>query len=411
MIRRNITSGIIDACKDTPVIFLRGARQVGKTTLARDILKDKFKADYFTLDNAGTLAAAYEDPIGFISAIEGPVIIDEAQKAPQLLPAIKESVDINRRPGRFILTGSSNILTSIKVSESLAGRMEIFDLYPFSQGEIGGISERFIDHVFDEKQLRVKYATDSYEDILKKIVLGGYPEAVSRPSDKRRQAWFDAYLTSILERDVRYVANIQDFPAMFRLHKLLASRTASLLSYSDLSRSMGIPQTTLKRYIATAVSIFSVFELPAWASNIGKRLIKSPKIMFVDTGLAASLIGCDISRLAGDTKLAGNLLENFVTSEIRKQSAWNNTSVGLFHYRDVSGKEVDLVLENKPGKIVGIEVKSASTLSASDFSGLKALRENTKDRFVRGIVLYAGNDKVPFGDDLYALPISAMWEK
>lgn len=409
MIKRNITGGIAESLSDTPVVFLRGARQVGKTTLVKEFIGKKRGADYFTLDTAGVLASASDDPAGFLSGLRGTTIIDEAQKAAGLFAAIKESVDKDRRPGRFLLTGSSNILTSVKAAESLAGRMEIFNLWPLSQGEIEGVREDFIDCLFRRAEFRARFNPETREDILRRAAMGGYPEVRSRASEKRRRAWFDAYLTSILERDVRDIANIHDIGAMLRLLKALASRAASLVNYSDLSRTLGVQQTTLKRFMAILNSIFLIYEVPAWSANIGKRLVKSPKIMFSDTGLASNLLGCDSRRVIEEPHIAGALLENFVVSEIFKQLAWNETDAAVFHFREQGGKEVDVVLESAAGAIAGVEIKASSSVSTSDFAGLKALKEAGGKKFIRGVVLYTGPEIIPFAKDLYAVPIPALW--
>ncbi|MEW5945039.1 MAG: ATP-binding protein, partial [bacterium] len=366
-------------------------------------------ARYFTLDNAAALAAAGSDPTGFIAGIEGSIIIDEAQKAPVLFPAIKEAVDADRRPGRFLLTGSSNILTSMKVADSLAGRMEVITLWPLAQREIEGGEGSFIDLLFGQWGKRLKFKTESREETHARLLAGGYPEAVARKSERRRSAWFDSYISAVMERDIRDVANIQDVGAMLRLLKVLASRSACLLNYAELSRSLALPQTTLKRYMGILESLFIIYELPAWSANIGKRFVKSPKIMFTDTGLSSSLLGYNMKRAMEDSHLTGGLLENFVVSEMHKQIGWSDTEASLLHFREPTGKEVDVVVENREGAVAGIEVKSASTVSASDFAGLKTLKQALNRRFVRGVVLYLGSEIIPFGENLHAVPLSVLW--
>ncbi|MBF0452564.1 MAG: ATP-binding protein [Candidatus Magnetomorum sp.] len=409
MIKRNITNNILEALEDTPVIFLRGARQTGKTTLVKNI-NGNFSAHYITLDDATVLSGVKSDPAGFLAGIDRPVIIDEVQKAPELFPAIKIDVDNNRKPGMFILTGSSNILTSIKISDSLAGRMEILDLWPLSQGEINGFCESFIDAAFDSKQKGFKFSEPNRMDFCRMILKGGYPEAVQRISVKRRSAWFDSYITSILERDIRDIAQIQDLMAVTGLLKLLATRTANLLNYADISRNVSIPQTTIKRYMSLLKQIFLIYELPAWFSNLGKRLMKSPKLMFTDTAFVTNLTGFNHERLMENPQFTGALIENFVASEIYKQASWSKTSVSLFHYRNQAGNEVDIVLEDRSGKVVGIEIKSSSSVTAKDFTGLKHLNDSLNDKFIRGIILYFGKNSVPFGENLHAVPITAIWE-
>ena len=391
MINRLIASKITEALSDTPVVFIRGARQVGKTTIVKSLGGRHPASQYFTLDNAATLAAVGSDPAGFLAGLEGPVIIDEAQKAPNLFPAIKEAVDTDRRPGMFLLTGSSNILTSLKIADSLAG------------------TGSFIDLLFGQWDKRLVFKSESREGYHEKLLAGGYPEPAYRGSERRRSAWFDSYLSAMMERDIRDIANIQDVGAMLRLLKVLASRSACLLNYAELSRSLAVPQTTLKRYMGMLESLFIVYELPAWSTNIGKRFVKSPKIMFTDTGLSSNLLGFNMKRAMENSHLTGGFLENFVVSELHKQLGWSETEAKLFHFREASGREVDVVVENREGSVVGVEVKSASTVSASDFAGLKTLKESLNKRFVRGVVLYLGSEIIPFGENLHAMPMSMLW--
>lgn len=406
MIKRHITNKILESLTDTPVFFLQGARQVGKSTLVQALSKAGHESEYLTLDDATILTAAQADPTGFIAGLSEPVIIDEVQRAPALLPAIKAAVDKERKPGRFILTGSANVLLLPKVSESLAGRMELHTLWPFSQGELGGRLETFVDRLFKE-QLRKPELIDTF-DIFEQAMRGGYPEIQSR-SQARQRDWFGSYVTTILQRDVRDMANIQGLTELPQLLRLLAARSAQLLNYSDLARSMTIPQSTLKRYMALLEATFLVQLLPTWFTNTGKRLVKAPKLIMVDTGLMASLLGIDTRRLEVDPALKGRLLENFVIMEIRKQAAWSQTRPELFHYRTHSQHEVDLVLEDASGGIVGIEIKTSSTIKASDLKGLHDLAESAGDRFLRGVILYLGDKVVPMGANLHAMPVQNLW--
>ena len=432
MIPRHAAGRILDGLGDTPVVYVQGTRQSGKSTLVRGIAqqdlakrqrpKPEVVAEtatervairrynpYLTLDTAAVLAAASSDAEGFIAGLERPVAIDEAQRAPALSLAIKAAVDADRRPGQFLLTGSASVLSLPKLSESLAGRMELHTLWPFSQGEIAGVWETFIDRMFATDLQTPEASAESEDNLAARICAGGYPEAVARKSAARRQAWFDAYIDAVLQRDVRDLANIDGLTDMPRLLALLASRVGQLINYADLSRSLAIPQTTLKRYMALLEMTFLVRPLPAWFANIGKRLTKAPKLMLADTGLATHLIAADAQRLQRDRTLLGHVLENFVAMELTKQLGWSERRCQLFHFRTDAGAEVDLVLEDRMGRLVGIEVKSAQTLQKRDFRGLEVLAELTGQRFVRGLVLYMGATAVPFGKGLYALPISQLW--
>ncbi len=404
---RNITDSIIEALSDSPVVLLNGARQTGKSTLVKWISEERYPARYITFDDAAALSSARHDPAGFLSGLGGNIILDEIQRAPELFMAIKAGVDLNRRPGRFLLTGSANVLLLPRLSESLAGRMEIISLWPFSQGEIEGRKEAFIDMSFAAAAPPGIKSMESRADIIRRLVAGGYPEVLNRPSYVRRKAWFGSYLTTILQRDVRDLANIDGITILPRLMSLLAARTASLLNFAELSRSSGIPQSTLKRYMALLETTFLIRLLPAWSGNPSKRLVKTSKLFLNDTGLAAYLLG--VGEINEDSFMAGQLLENFVFLELLKQVSWSDTQPGLFYFRTQAGHEVDFLLEGPGRKLVGIEVKAAKSLGERDFSALRALSETFDKKLHRGILLYLGDESLSFGRNLFALPIQTLW--
>ncbi len=397
------------ALADTPVVLLHGARQVGKSTLARRLAGHDHPARYLTLDDATVLAAARGDPEGFLGGLDGPVVIDEVQRAPELLPAIKHAVDRKRQAGRYLLTGSANVLLVPRLPESLAGRMELVTLWPLSAGELHGVEEGFIDAVFSADLAPVT-AKESRRALWARISRGGYPEVVARPAPERRAAWFGAYLTTILQRDVRDLAAIEGLTELPRLLALLAVRSSSLMNTSELSRAAGLPNSTLKRYLSLLETTFLLQLVPPFATNRGKRLVKAPKIALCDTGLAAHLAGVDEDGLDADGVLGGALLESFVTMELSKQIGWSRTHAALYHYRSHAGQEVDLVLEDRRGRVVGIEVKAAAAAGDADFKGLRSLAQDLGPKFHRGVVLYTGHDSVPFGPRLHALPVAALWE-
>jgi len=408
MIKRNITPNLLDALADTPVVLLNGARQTGKSTLAKSIASKEYPAKYITLDDFSALSAARHDPAGFLSGLDGPVIIDEIQKAPNLFPAIKAVVDRDRQPGRFLLTGSANVFLLPRLSESLAGRMEILNLWPFSQGELAGIREEFVDALFANNLPYRVSDPENQANILGRIVIGGYPEAVRRPSNARRKAWFDSYITTLLHRDVRDLANIEGMVNLPRLLSLLAIRVPTFLNFAELSRTAAIAQSTLKRYMTLLEAIFLIQNMPAWSGNLGKRLVKAPKLVINDTGLKAHLTGSSAERMTADGS-AGGYLENFVIMELRKQIPWSRIQPRMFHFRTQTGQEVDVVLEDPSGRLVGIEVKTTAVVGAEDFKGLRALAEGAGKHFHRGIVLYTGTGMVPFGQNLHAVPVTALW--
>src|SRR5579863_6913103 len=359
MIPRAAIRLLLAALKDSPVVLLHGARQTGKSTLVRHVAESARPCRYITLDDAPSLAAARSDPAAFLAGIEGPVAIDEVQRAPELFLAIKAEVDRHRVPGRFLLTGSANVLLIPQISESLAGRMEILTLWPFSQGEMATTPEAFIDAVFARVLPKLDAVPVDWPRLSRMLLTGGYPPAVARPTAERRLAWFGSYVTTILERDVRDLANIESLRVLPRLLTLVAARTSSLLNLSDLSRTSGIPLTTLNRYFALFETTFLVRLLPPWYTNLGKRLMKTPKVCLVDTGLAGYLLGLDTARFTADPTLRGALLETFVANELAKQASWSPRHPRIYHFRQANGAEVDLVLEDPAGRIVGIEVKAA----------------------------------------------------
>uniref|UniRef100_I2Q4F0 Putative ATPase (AAA+ superfamily) n=1 Tax=Desulfovibrio sp. U5L TaxID=596152 RepID=I2Q4F0_9BACT len=415
MNKRTIFTQLMEALADTPVIFLRGARQTGKTTLVKQLAEEaageENSRQYISLDSATALAGALDDPTGFLQGLKKPVIIDEAQRASALMLAIKEDVDRERQAGRYLLTGSANILTLPGLADSLAGRMEVLTLYPFSQGEITGTQEDFIRSLFQKNfpSPKAGAASLSKEALLEAIVLGGYPEVLSRATSRRRAAWFDSYITTLVERDIRDIANIQDISGLIRLLRLLGARSGTLHNQAELSRSVGMPGSTLGRYIPLLEALFLIWFLPAWSSNLSKRLVKSPKLHVCDSGLACHLCGADAERLADDSTLAGRLLESFVAGELLKQSSWTEHPVSLYHYRSQSGEEVDVVLEDRAGHVVAVEVKLAASVALHDIKGLASLRNALGDHFVRGVIVYTGQEVIPMGDRIFAIPIGMMF--
>lgn len=394
---------------DTPVVFIQGARQTGKSTLVKSLEWDEKQTHYRTLDDVTTLSAARSDPQGFLAGIEGRVVLDEVQKAPGVFPAIKLDVDRHRRPGRFLLTGSAQVLLVPGLSESLAGRIEILTLWPFSQGELEGRKESFVESLFKQTPPAKPDEPLPLKDLTARLLTGGYPDICISRAQERRDAWYEAYVTTILQRDVRDLADIEGLTELPDLLRLLASRAGSLLNYADISREMAMPQTTLKRYMALLETTFLIQMLPSWTRNRGRRLVKSPKLYLNDTGLLSHLIGLNQRGLAGEPKWFGHLLENFVFMELCKQISWSTRKPTLHHFRTQTDREVDFVLEDRAGRIVGIEVKSGMGLGTDDFKGLQSLAEIAGPRFHRGIVLNPGTEIVPFGQNLHAVPISALW--
>lgn len=391
---RYLKRRLLAALKSHPVIFLEGPRQAGKTTLARWVAEEKGMA-YFTLDDLEVLAAAQADPKGFVAQIGSPVVLDEVQRVPELLLALKAEVDRDRYPGRYLLTGSANVLALPRVSEALVGRMAVLTLYPLSQGEIEGQEERFLEIVFEP---RPPLSWPSVPDWKERVARGGFPPAVGLGVEARRE-WFAGYLRTLLERDVRDLSGVEQLGLLRDLFLLLAERTGAILNLSELARTLGRPRSTVEKYLRLVERLFQVVRLEAWAKNPTKRLTKAPKVHFADPGLAAFL---------ARPPRWGGLLETFVTLEVQKQLARYPGTFALYHYRDSAGAEVDLVLEGPEG-LVGLEVKASLSPSRRDFRGLEKLKRDTGEAFVGGFLLYPGDKALPFGERLWALPLSALW--
>ena len=408
MYRRNILERVNAALADTRVVLLNGARQVGKSTLAQQLAQQR-GGQYLTLDDPVIAELARTDPSALVDGATGLTVIDEVQSAPALFPALKREVDRNPVPGRFLLTGSANVFMLPTAAESLAGRMEVLTLEPLSQAEIAGSSHNLVDALFDPAPWARRTVRTDRADVVRRLVASGFPEALGRSDPQRRDAWFRAYLASLLQRDVRDYASIEGLHDMPRLLSLLAARTSSLLNMAEVSRATGIAHSTLRRYLALLEALFIVQPLPAWSANLGKRLVKAPKLHLIDAGLAAHLQGhIDPAALAVSPQL-GPLLENFAVQEIRRHLRSAATAPTAWHFRTAAGREVDLVLAAPGGRVVGIEVKASASLSQGDFNGLRELASAAGKGFARGIVLYTGEQLLPFEDHLWAVPLGVLW--
>lgn len=408
---RNLEPVVRRSLDSFRVVMVQGARQTGKTTLVRQIAES---GTYLGLDDNDLLQIAREDPVGLLTGHTRPVVIDEVQRAGDtLVRAIKMAVDRDQAPGQFLLTGSADFLTVPGISESLAGRVAILELNPFSQGEIEGKRERFLGRVINEPEwLRsVRPSGTAVTEYAERICAGGYPEPLlMEPPDRR--AWVNSYLNTLVARDVADLTGARRTMEIPRLLRALAARTATQLMVSKIHNQVGLGSiNTTSDYLAYLEMVHLVATLPAWSANLGVRVRRNPKSYITDTGLAAALLNTSPESMARPTDPSrGQMFETFVVNEIRRQSGWSDHGINLFHYRDRYGREVDLICEAPDGRIVGIEVKASATTKAEHSSHLAWLRDRLGDRFIAGVVFYSGTLSLPLGERIMALPLSTLWE-
>lgn len=411
---RHIERAVDASLADTPVVVIVGPRQSGKSTLADQVAR-RLGAGQVSLDDAGPRAAANTDPAGFVEQADLPLFIDEFQKAPALLDAIKRRVDRARgrgsAAGMFLLTGSANVWSTLRIAESLTGRAERIQLWPLSQGELEGRRETFLDSVLSGRVPACSGQPIGRKTVSERMALGGYPEMLARSNGRRRSAWARNYIDMVVERDVRDLAQkAQQLDELPQLLRLAASRVGNLIEPTNMGKAIGMKKDSVRRYLHLLELLFLVRRVPAWSSSIGQQLIKAPKLWLPDTGLAFQMLGYTAARFeTDDAPLAGALFENFVAGEIAKQATWSESDVRLHHFRTAGGREVDVVIESADGSVAGIEVKLSASPTRSDFSGLAHLRDKLGTRFKAGVVVNTGSERLPFGDRLWAMPVSGLW--
>jgi hypothetical protein len=399
------------ALADTRVVVLNGARQTGKSTLAKLVAAEHPDAESRYLDEAAVRSAAGSDPAAFVRH-SGLLIIDEVQRVPDLMLAIKHEVDTDPRPGRFLLTGSARLFSLQAIPDLLPGRSETVELWPLSQGEIDRTADTFVDLVFERGAgLPASDSDLRRPDYVARALRGGYPEAVRRTDLGRRGRFLESYITDLIDRDVRQVSEIERPADMRRLLNVVAARMATLAVPNAIASDLQLPVSTLKRYLDLLELLFIVRRIPAWSTNLTTRATAAPKLIVIDSGLAGHLAGITQKRAQHPTTPVGPLIENFVLGELACQLSWTDEPVRLYHYRDRDGHEVDAILERASGEVVAVEVKAAETVRAEDFRGIQHLARRLGDRLLAGIVLYAGGQALPFGDRLRAVPISTLWAR
>lgn len=406
LLPRRIEPRIAEALLDTPVVLLAGPRQAGKTTLVRHIAAQQ-GLRYLTLDDGLTLLSAREDPVGMVRSLDR-AVIDEIQRAPQLLLAIKKSVDEDRRPGRFLLTGSANLMALPTVADSLAGRMETLSLLPLSQSEMALRQANWIDQAFAGSILQASTPAVG-EALVERVLRGGYPEAVARPAGRRRTTWARQYIDALIERDVRDIAHIDKLDQLPRFLRALAHTAGQMCNYTQLGAQVGLDGKTALRYCGVFEQMYLLQRIDVWARNRLSRVVKTAKLQFLDAGLLASLLDLTAQEVAQDRTRFGNVLETFVFGELLKHSTTAQDDYRLMYYRDADKFKVDVVIENAAGQLVGVEVKAAATVKASDLRGLKKWAALAGPQFRLGVVLYDGTETLPLGDGLWAAPLSSLW--
>lgn len=427
---RHIERHLTETLEDSPVVLIHGPRQCGKTTLAQavyapeilkqdkdpttqaDITTDKQNTikKYFNFEDNAVYRSAKDDPVGFVSRLPERVILDEVQRIPEIFSILKMEVDRKRIPGRFVLTGSANVLLVPKLSDSLAGRMQVVRLHPLAQCELESESlPGFLDAVF-ENRFKTRRTERLGKRLCERIVAGGYPAALPLPSGRRRTSWYRNYIEAHLQKDMRDLAQIRMLDVLPRLLTLATAQTAGLFNLSNLASPFQVSRPTIGNYIKLLETVFLIERVPPWHSNRRSRLVKTPKIHIGDTGLACALLGVDASGLEEDRPLLGQLLETFVFQELRRQASWHDDYMSFYHYRDRDGAEVDIVIERGTRAVAGVEIKASSTVTKKDFRGLRRLREAAGERFKAGVVLYDGEICASFGGGLHAVPIRFLWE-
>jgi len=406
---RLVESRLEEALGDSPVVLIHGPRQCGKTTLAQRV-GQRLGYAYLDLDDDVSRAAAETDPAGFVAELPRRVVLDEVQRVPSLFTALKTAVDRDRTPGRFLLTGSANVLFVPRLADSLAGRMEILRLFPFAQCEIGSRSASFLDRLFTGR-FEVHRGERLGRRLAERVVAGGFPAALARSTPRRRATWYRNYVETMVQRDVRDLARIASLDALPRLLALAAGQTARLLNVTDLAGPFQLSRPTIRDYVTLLERVFLIEELPPWHGNRLRRLVKRPKLHVADSGLAAAQLGLSADELYTDRESYGQLLESFVFGELRRLASGHEDEIRFHHFRDKDGYEVDVVLERSGRELAGIEVKASSTVTAADFRGLRKLAGLVGEHFAAGAVLYDGETTAGFGDRLYAVPIRALWEE
>ena len=409
IIPRQLISLLAESIEDSPVTLIHGPRQCGKTTLAK-IVGKSLGYSYFTLDDADTRVVAQNDPMGFISDCPDQAILDEIQRVPELFRILKLSVDRNRKPGRFILTGSTNVLLVPELTDALVGRMETLRLHPLSQQEIEQTqAPSFLERLF-AGNFQTRQKKRLAKNLIDRVVAGGYPAALARPLGRRRSSWYRNYVTNLIQKDVLDLARIRSLEAIPKLLTAAANLSGQLFNVSAMSSKLQMNRNTVRDYATLLEQQFLIERLPPWYNNRMKRLVKTPKIHVGDTGLACAMLGIDSNFLSKNRDQLGRLVESFVFQELKRQASSSDKPYVFYHFRDRDDVEVDMIIEHGAFELAGIEVKAAATVFKSDFKGLRKIKAAYPDKFTFGAVLYDGEICASYGDGMYVVPIRMLWE-
>ena len=412
LIPRGIEPELRDILSVSRAAAITGPRQAGKSTLAKQLQAAGVVPNYFTLDDAATRAAARADADGFALSLPRPAVIDEVQRAPSLMLAVKQILDEDPTPGQFLLTGSADLLTARGIADALPGRVEYVNLWPLARAEIEGRRGSVIDTLLDGVPPQVSAAPKGRAASAEIVLAGGFPDALTR-TPRQRTRYLRSYVRAILARDLPEIGAVRVDPSKLeQVLRLLAARTSGLVNYSALARELALDDKTIKAHVELLIRLFLLYRLRPWSANLGARQVKTPKLLLTDTGLAAALVGVDAARYSAPDQggVAGGLFETFVVMDLIKQATWSPRPVEVSFYRDTEKREVDLVIESASGDVAAIEAKSAAVVTASDARGLRLLRDKLGQRFKTGVVVYSGEHTLPIDDRIWALPISGLWQ-
>ena len=410
LIDRRMEPLIDEAIDDARIVFVAGARQVGKTTLIRKLTRPDGPRPMreLSLDDRATREAANSDPTGFVAGLSGPTFIDEIHRAPDLLLELKRAADDNTAPGRFVITGSANVLASKRILDALPGRIDRLMLWPLAQTEIEAGNVNVVDALFAGAPPQIAGAPVGLADYADRIIAGGFPEARERISGRSRSRWFDGYLAGSLEHDLKELADVRRADDVEHLLRLLASQTANLFKADPVAGKLGMDHKTVQSYVGLLRQMHLIHQLPGWRPGLGARESTTPKMYASDVALLCHLLGADERRLLADDQVKGKACETFIVNEVLKQASWAAVETRAYHYQR-RDEDVDLILEDRAGDIVGLEVKTAATLTARDWRWLAKLRDARGSTFRAGVVVACVAQTTPLGDHLWALPYSALW--